>query len=49
MEAVRFQIEEDARMAERAAATVAGNDRVFDLDDLRRIDGHVESLVVPGV
>ena len=44
----RLQIEEDARMTERAAAAVARNDRLVDLDDLWRIDGHGPSLIVSG-
>ena len=46
--AFRFQIEENARMAERAASAVARDDRVVDLDDLWRIDGHGPSLILSG-
>ena len=38
--ALALQIEEHARMAERAAAAIARDDRLCDLDDLGRIDGH---------
>ena len=45
-EPVGFQIEEHARMAERATAPVARNDRVVDLDDFGRIDGHGLPLIL---
>ena len=35
-------------MAERAAAAVAGDDRLGDLDGLRRIDGHGPFLIASG-
>ncbi len=41
-----FQVEEHAWMAKRAATAVARDDRIVDLDDLWRVDGHGPFLIV---